>query len=431
VLFLASEPLHPSLTGPARRALKLAEVVAERCEVTLAAPAPSRFPDGPFRTVETGPVNDQRLGPLMARHDVTVLQMLPSPRQIHVALRSAPRLVVDMIAPFALEVSEIGADDAERASMVRWRTRELLAHLAAADLVLSSNEKQRDLLLGAGLAAGLLDRGGWQRPLQERLGVVPHGLDPEPHRSGGSPLRGAGLVGEGERLAVWGGGMWSWLDPLTAVRALERLRPQRPDLKLAFVGFEHPDPATRRAHAAVSEATIAYARDHGLGDAVLFRPQWLDRQQYLDHLGDADVGLALHGETLEGRFASRTRVLDYLAAGLPVLCSRGDTMSELVAAHGLGAVVEPLDVDGCARALDELTRGERRRIDRSVLAPLFWPNAARPLLDYLADPGPPAARPQAASLTLAARSYPDFLRAVYGSGGARELVAAARRRLAR
>src|SRR3712207_7857570 len=53
---------------------------------------------------------------------------------------------------------------------------------------------------------------------------------------------------------------------------------------------------------------------------------------------------SLHAAGLEGRFASRTRVLDYLAAGLPVVCSSGDTMSDVVAAHGLGEVVPPQDV---------------------------------------------------------------------------------------
>jgi glycosyltransferase involved in cell wall biosynthesis len=418
-----------SLTGPTRRAVKLAEIASEHCEVTLAAPSPSVFPEGPFRTLETGPMNDQRLTEAMASHDVTVLQMLPSPRQILNALRSAPRIVLDLIAPFALEVAEMGLEGGNREAIARWRTRELVALVTAADLVLCSNEKQRDLLLGVGLSNGLLERGGWQRPLDERIGVVPHGLDLEPPARRGSPLREAGLVADGERIAVWAGGMWSWLDPLTAVRALERVRPARPDLKLAFVGFEHPDAETREAHAALTGATIAYAREHDLGDAVVFRPDWLDRATYLDHLSEADVGLVTHAETLEGRFATRTRVLDYLSVGLPVLCSRGDTMSEFVAAQGLGAVVAPLDVDGCARALDELTTGARRRIDREVLAPLLWPNAARPLLDYLADPGPPAARPAAASVAIAARSYPAFLRAVYRSAGAGELVAAARRRL--
>lgn len=431
VLFLAPEPLGRSLTGPARRTVKLAECVAKRCEVTLAAPEPSTFPDGPFRTLETGPLHDQRLAEAFASHDVSVVQILPSPRQLFTAMRHARRLVVDVLAPLALEAAAIGPPGVARDAMARWRARELSAHLAASDLVLCTNEKQRDLLLGVGLATGLLTGGAGAPPLQERIAVVPHGLDDEPApRRTGAPLRRDGAVGADDRVAVWAGGLWSWLDPLTAIRALEGLRPERPELKLAFVGFEHPDPDQRRGHEAVAAEAIAYARDRSLEGSVVFRPRWLSRDEYLEHLMDADVGVSLHAAGLEGRFASRTRVLDYLEAGLPVVCSSGDTMSDVVAAHGLGEIVRPQDADDCARALDALTRGEARpSVSPEALAPLRWSSVARPLVDYCADGDPDAApSPTSAALAVCAPSYPVFLRSVYGDGGPREVARALGRR---
>jgi glycosyltransferase involved in cell wall biosynthesis len=428
VLFLAPEPLHPTLTGPSRRTVKLAEQVAERCAVTLAAPAPSIFPEGPFKTLETGPNHDQRLGHAFATHDVAVIQVLSSPRKLLTALRECPRLVIDMIAPLALEASETGTNGSSGDAMARWRAHEMTAHLAAADLVLCSNEKQRDLLLGAALASGLLT--GSAPSLQDRIAVVPHGLDPEPPRRARSPMHEAGLVRPEDRVVVWGGGIWNWLDPITAIRAVERLRPSRPDVKLAFVGFEHPDPSFLRVHAASTEAAIGFARERDLGDSVVFLPRWLDRDDYLQHLVHADVGISLHAHTLEARFASRTRVLDYLEAGLPVVCSRGDTMSELVAAHDLGTVVEPLDHEGCAAALDALTRGAREPGGRRVPEQLLWRHVAQPLVDYCTDPPAPARRTAtAAALTM--RGYPMFLRAVWAAGGPADLLGAARRRASR
>jgi glycosyltransferase involved in cell wall biosynthesis len=289
--------------------------------------------------------------------------------------------------------------------------------MAAADLVLCSNERQRDLLLGVALTAGV--------PLHEKSAVVPYGIDAKLPRRTRKVLRTSGIAAEGDRVALWAGGMWSWFDPLTAIEAMDRLRPSRPELKLAFVGFEHPDPAQRRAHEPVAASAIAYARDRGLEDAVVFRPERLDRDEYFDYLMDADVGISLHGHTLEGRYAARTRILDYLHAGLPVICSRGDTLAEVVAAHGLGRVVEPLDVAGCADALNRLTEGPRQRSeDRSALTPLLWPSAARPLVEYCREPGPPPKRPRLAAVGLAAREYPAFVRSVYRIGGGADLARA-------
>ena len=413
--------------------MELAEQVAEACDVTLAAPGPSTFPDGPFRTLETGPQHDQRLAEAFASHDVSVVQILPSPRQLLTAMRHARRLVVDLIAPLALEAATIGPPGRSRDAMVSWRSRELTAHLATADLILCTNEKQHDLLLGVGLATGMLAGAAGKRPLQERIAVVPHGLPdaPAPRRPA-SPLRGHGILGATDRVAIWSGGMWSWLDPLTAIRAVERLRPERPDLKLVFVGFEHPDPAQRRGHEAVAAKAIAYARDRALEDAVIFRPRWLGHDEYFDHLRDADVGVSLHVPGLEARFATRTRVLDYLAAGLRVVCSSGDTMSDVVAAKRLGETVEPRDVEECAAALDRLTRGdERPRLSQEALAPLRWSSVAQPLVDYCAQRDAEVS-PKSATATVgvAATSYPPFLRALYGDGGPLEIARALGRRSA-
>jgi glycosyltransferase involved in cell wall biosynthesis len=429
VLFLAPEPLRESQTGPGRRTVKLAEAVAEHCRVTLAAPSPSVFPDGPFETLETGPEHDQRLAAPLSAHDVAVVQALPSPRQLLTARRHARRLVVDLIAPLALELAEIGDDAAVTRAAVRWRARQMVTHLAAADLVLCTNEKQRDLVTGVALAAGLLDR-AHGAPLHGRVAVVPHGLDRGLPATGRSTLRANGFAGPDDRVAVWAGGMWSWLDPMTAIRAVERLRPSRPDLKLAFVGLDHPDEAHRRAHERVLAEATAYVRERGLEETVAFRPRWLSRDDFLAHLRDADVGVSLNGSTLESRYASRTRILDYLYAGLPVVCTRGDTMSELVESRDLGRVVDAADVDGAATALDHLTRGVRRRLDDvASLEPFAWQNVARPLVEFCLS-GEPAAGRGRAALVVAARSYPSFLRAVWQTEGGRGLARGAARRAA-
>ena len=416
VVFLAPEPLLERETGPNRRTVKLAETTAETCSVTLAAPSPSVFPDGPFRTLETGPVHAQDLRSVVGGHDVAVVQTLPSPRQLLVARRCARRLVVDLPAPPPLEASWLGPDGAARDALARWRMRHLIAHVAAADLVLCGNERQRDLVLGAALATGAMAPGAEA----ERIAVVPYGIDAAPPRPTRAPLRAAGLLADGEHLAIWAGGMWSWLDPLTALRALELLRPARPDLRLAFVAYEHPDPGQRRAHQAMAAEAIAYARDRGLDGSVLFRPPWLSRQDYFDHLIEADVGVTLASPALEGEFASRTRILDYLVSGLPVVCTAGNTMAEVVATSGLGSVVAAQDVDACAAALDRLANGAPRpRLDRGALAPFEWRNVARPLVEYCVDPGPPRASTTIETLRLVGRSYPAFLTAVYRTGRAR------------
>ncbi len=68
----------------------------------------------------------------------------------------------------------------------------------------------------------------------------------------------------------------------------------------------------------------------------------------------------------ETRYAFRTRMLDYLWARLPIICSDGDFFADLVRQHGLGWVVAPEDEPDLVRALRAFgQRGEEYEAMRS------------------------------------------------------------------
>ena len=63
------------------------------------------------------------------------------------------------------------------------------------------------------------------------------------------------------------------------------------------------------------------------------------------------MGVSAHLETLETRFAYRTRLIDLVWARVPIVAAAGDEWSARVAAEGLGEVFAPGDADGLAAAL--------------------------------------------------------------------------------
>ena len=148
-------------------------------------------------------------------------------------------------------------------------------------------------------------------------------------------------------------------------------------------------------------------------------------------LAEADLGVSAHLDHLEARFSFRTRILDYLWAGLPVVASRGDALGDLVAARGLGRAVEPGDVDGFASACRELLEDEgardaiRARI--AELRPeLRWSEVARPLVDWCGRIGElPPRRARGRVLRRAVRA--QYARALSETVETRGAAAAARR----
>jgi len=254
------------------------------------------------------------------------------------------------------------------------------------DFFVCASERQRDYWLGALAALGRVNPatadGGQLRRL---IDVVPFGLPAEAPRAGGAGLKGV-LPGLGarDRLIVWGGGLWDWLDPFTPIRAMAQVAGRHPGARLVF--FE----AARYRTPAVEQARHL-AAELGLLDRSVLFADWLPAERWTACLLEADVGLSFHPDTAETRLAFRTRLLDYMWAGLPIVTAAGDALADLVAARGLGRVVTPGDVDGLSAALGDLlaepdARAARRAEFTRLAGELCWEQVARPLVAYCQAP---------------------------------------------
>ena len=162
--------------------------------------------------------------------------------------------------------------------------------------------------------------------------MVPFGLPEEPPRADGSPLRvGLGIPSTASVALFWGG-LWDWMDPALAVKAVASLRDGGRECHLVFMAGARPGADTMRA--AADEARRA-ATALGLDRQVHFLERWIPYAERGALLLDADVAVTAHRPSLEAELAFRTRLLDCLWARLPAACTRGDT---LAARGGAGRV---------------------------------------------------------------------------------------------
>lgn len=184
--------------------------------------------------------------------------------------------------------------------------------------------------------------------------------------------------------------VYNWFDPVTLVHAVAALVPEHPRLKLMFMGTKHP--SLDDLSTTVLRQAIATADGHGLlGRHVFFREGWVPYEQRGAYLSDADIGVSTHFLHAETAFSFRTRMLDYLWAGLPMVSTEGDEFARLIAADELGAVVPATDVPALTAALRRLLDDPAASADAAArvraLAPdYFWRNTLAPLVRYCADP---------------------------------------------
>ena len=297
-------------------------------------------------------------------------------------------LVADLYAPFHLELAEqgraVGAAEpaATTALRVEIAERAILDQLGRADLVLAANDRQRQLYRAMLAGVG--------RPAPDELfRLVPFGLDAEPPSPASAPVIRGVFPGtdSGDTLVVWGGGVYDWFDPLTLIRAVGELRDRVPRLRLLFLGTKNP----RVGEPGMVGRAVALADELGLtGRHVFFNTDWVPYAERGGWLLEADAGVSTHPVHEETRYAFRTRILDYLWAGLPMVVTEGDGFADLVAERGLGVVVPEGDVAALADALelvaDAAAAARFRSAVPAVAAEFAWPRALALLTAFVERP---------------------------------------------
>ncbi len=394
VLIISHDVVDARMAGPGIRYWHFARVLSREFEVTLAVPGTTSLRGDGFALRPFTLGGAESLAPLVAKADVVVtfgylLHDHPELAELEVPL------VIDAYIPYPFEVlaQRAGAPLPDQVAAVDAALEALLVQFQAGHFFLCATEKQRDLWLGLLLALGRINPHtyGDDPTLRRLIDVVPFGLRSEPPQHTKAVLRGViEGIGRDDRIVLWGGGIWQWLDPLTLIRAMAQVVQQRPEVKLVFPGTRHPFQA-RVPDMLMRHQAMELAEELGLLDRWVFFGDWAPYADWPSYLLEADVGVSLHFRCVETEFAFRTRVLDYIWAGLPMVVTTGDAMAELVEEHNLGLVVEPEDVDGVARALQvlldtaDLRETYGRRFE-AVRPALTWEAVVEPLARFCRQP---------------------------------------------
>ena len=245
-------------------------------------------------------------------------------------------------------------------------------------------KRQRDLYLGALLASRLISPAAYEADPSFRSYIdrVPFGVpSEEPHRvDGAGPRVRFPQLGDDAQIVLWNGGIWNWLDPVTAVAATVKAAERNPRVRLVFMLPGLGDRTENRA------ARAAHERAQQLGALdrlVFFNDAPVPYAERATWFMDADCLISTNLDQLESNFSFRTRLMDCFWVGVPAVCTGGDELSEMIEPYS--------DVDAVAAGiLEVLARGRDSYRERLVAAgqELRWPLVIEPLKRIVQLPGP-------------------------------------------
>ncbi len=397
-LLISHDIVGESMAGPGIRYYHLARVLAKHVDTALAVPEGSTadFPDAGFEVVHYTGGDWSTLEPHVAQARTCIFPSAIADGYPQLT-DSGACLVVDGYDPLLAEWLELPAGHHAGRFTAEWQ--KLMLHLgsqyAMGDFFLCASERQRDWWLGLLEANGRINPAthGADHSLRNLIDVVAYGMPENSPIHKRKIIKGVWAgINEDDKVLVWGGGLWPWLDPVTAIRAVGRVSEQRDDVRLIFPGTRHPNPILADMPTRLADA-VRTAEKLGLTDKSVFFGDWVPYEDWSSLLLESDLALILHLDTLETRLAFRSRVLEYIWCSLPTVSTTGDATSELIKQYDLGQVVGYDDVDAVADAISMMLEEPihlREPLFVDARSSLTWEKTAEPLIRYCQDPKPAA-----------------------------------------
>ena len=225
IAVVTPDVLSERMAGPAIRAFHIAEELSAAHDVTLISTARCTISEAAFRCRAA---SWRELRGAIGDAEIVVLQGYISYRAPWL-MHTDKIIVVDLYDPLHLEQLEQLADrpPLERQAMLDLTVRVLNEQLVRGDFFLCANEEQRHLWLGHLGALGRLNPRNYEADatLRSLIDVCPFGLAETPPTRQRPAIKGVVPgIGADDKVILWAGGVYNWFDPLTLVRAIDRIR---------------------------------------------------------------------------------------------------------------------------------------------------------------------------------------------------------------
>ena len=390
VLLISNDVIGMQMAGPGIRTWELAKLLATEHTVTLLTPTRT---DLQHPRISTQVSTQDCVRACADMHDVVIGQGQILSRYPFLLGHSIVK-VVDLYDPSPVGYLETTQPHTIKGQLESHHAlvREHYNYLRAGDVFLCASERQWDFWAGMLMAAGRINPVVYKndRMLRSLLIVAPFGV---PARAPGHRRRVLKGVWPGidpdDVVLLWGGGLWEWFDPMMAVEAMSIVGRRRTDIKLFFMGVKRPNASVTTSHTA--DQTIALAAQLGVANRLVFFNDWVAYEDRENFLLEADLGLNIHRDNLETRFSFRTRMMDYFWAGLPIITTEGDPLSDLVKQNQLGLTVPCGDAEALAHAIlraadDQATRQTWKLNCLATAKEFSWDRVFEPVAAWCRSP---------------------------------------------
>jgi len=229
------------------------------------------------------------------------------------------KLIVDLYTPIFLEKELTLSKWKPQDWLTRFRNKEIVKKfLRRGNHFLVANHRQRKYWVETSKQLGVPIK-------EENISVFPTG-SPKIHNS-------KFIIHNSARrnVVLWFGGIYPWIDPTPLVEAFGNIAKKFPNWKLRFLGGFHPDTGYIKQYNKIQ----SLAKSKIPESQIEFIP-WQTESSLIRYLSDVAFSVHLPKKTPEDYYAHRVRLLTLMNAGIGVLTSGRDVISDILIKSNAG-----------------------------------------------------------------------------------------------
>lgn len=289
-------------------------------------------------------------------------------------LNAGIQLIIDLYDPYIIE----NLSYANKSSDAIYRNdhSEWVKMLRRGDYFLCANNHQKLFYLGWLMALDRLNPNAYENDkyYSYLVDVVPFGvtLPTQKYQS---------LLENKDRsiCRILFGGIYDWYDPWTLLEAIK----DEPNYQVIFVRNPNVDTTPQKIFHEIEK----FCKKSSMSDSQIKIIDWVPYERRFDLLHDVDMLIAPHEQGLESELSLRTRFIEALAVGCPVICTEGGGVAGLVNKHGGGRVVAEKNKQQLKVAIESIYNhkldGKNWSDSSKIISSLYsWEKVLQPLIEH-------------------------------------------------
>jgi glycosyltransferase involved in cell wall biosynthesis len=285
--------------------------------------------------------------------------------------------ILDCYVPIHIEVSS--RDAADKNSELEGFLRDSLywnESLLHGDIFLCASETQIEYYKGVLSAIGKINPVSYHN---HGLRIVPYGINSDSPNPNKTPFSDLIKNDKNTFKMLWFGGVYPWFNVDILLEAISNIGRSK-SIHLAMVGAKNPF-VNNEIFVKKSNELINSIRKLCLTDIISLH-DWVSYEDRGDWYCDCDCIITLNKQGIENSLSWRTRLVDYVWSGMPVLTNGGDPLGEDLILNGAAGRVSIDDSNKLARDIQNYITNpgklsEMRTRMISYQSNLHWENIVK------------------------------------------------------